>query len=378
MGGAVQKIKFQRLNTLIPLASYATFYYNILLLFVLIVLIQSVNTELTSDKNLSGKNILGAIFLVIVVVYMGSRPISFTFGDMAVYAHEFEEYKYGAPLRAGRDVLFEIFMQTCAKIMTAEMFFFLCSAIYVVPLFFLAKKLFEQYWFYAFFILVISFSFWAYGTNGIRNGIATTLFLFALSRKNKVFIGIWMFLSVSIHTAMIVPSIAYIISLFYKDTKMYMVGWFLAIPLSLILGSFWENFFMSLGLVEEERVIGYLSGSEEYLDKIIEVKTGFRWDFLIYSATGVFAGWYYTVKKGFDDVLYRHIFSVYLIANALWILVIRANFSNRIAYLSWFMLGLVIIYPLLKVEIFQRQHRVIGRVLVVYFVFTYVLNVILE
>jgi hypothetical protein len=365
------------LNTLIPLEYYAGFYYNVLLLFVLIVLAQSFSSALTSQGNLRRKNAFGIFFLVFVLLYIGLRPISFDFGDMAVYAEDFEKYADGMPLRIERDVLFEMFMQTCSKLISAETFFLICAAIYIIPLYLFAKKLFREYWFYAFFILVISFSFWAYGTNGIRNGIATSLFLFALSRDRKLFVGLWMFLAMSIHTSMIVPAIAYIISLFYKDTKMYIVAWLLAIPLSLILGSFWENFFMGLGLVEEQRVIGYLSGSEEYLDRVVEVKTGFRWDFLIYSATGVFAGWYYIVKKGFDDLLYRHIFSVYLTANALWILVIRANFSNRIAYLSWFLLGAVIIYPLLKNEIFTKQHRVIGGILVIYFMFTYVMNVIL-
>jgi hypothetical protein len=365
------------LNTLIPLESYATFYYNVLLVFVLIVLAQASSTALTDEGNLRRKRTFGIFVLIFVVLYLGLRPISYAFGDMAVYAEDYLKYQFGMPLRVERDVLFEIFMQACSQVMPAEWFFLLCAAIYVVPLFLFAKKIFAEYWFYAFFILVISFSFWAYGTNGIRNGIATSLFLFALSRKNKIFIAAWMFLSFSIHTSMIVPAIAYIISLFYKNTKMYFVGWLLAIPLSLILGSFWENFFMGLGLVEEQRIVGYLSGSEEYLDNVVEIKTGFRWDFLIYSATGVFAGWYYIIKKGYDDLLYRHIFSVYLIANALWILVIRANFSNRIAYLSWFILGVVIVYPLLKVEVFPRQHRILGGILAIYFVFTYVLNVIL-
>lgn len=31
-----------------------------------------------------------------------------------------------------------------------------------------------------------------------------------------------------------------------------------------------------------------------------------------------------------------------------WVLVIRANFSDRFAYLSWFMYALVMMYPLLE------------------------------
>jgi hypothetical protein len=154
--------------------------------------------------------------------------------------------------------------------------------------------------------------------------------------------------------------------------------WLIAIPLSLALGSFWENFFLNLGILEEDRLIGYLSGEEQYVKLIEEENRGFRWDFLLYSGTGVFAGWYFIIKKKFEDVLYNQLFSIYLMANTLWILVIRSNFSNRIAYLSWFMLGVVIIYPLLKNKLVKKQHLLVGQILMVYYLFTYLLNVILD
>ena len=37
---------------------------------------------------------------------------------------------------------------------------------------------------------------------------------------------------------------------------------------------------------------------------------------------------------------------MYILANTFWILVIRANFSDRFAYLSWFIYSAVLIYPL--------------------------------
>ena len=119
---------------------------------------------------------------------------------------------------------------------------------------------------------------------------------------------------------------------------------------------------------------------EQYFtDEIDEAitKTGFRWDFLIYSATGVFAGWYYLFKKNFSDKLYEQLFNMYLITNAFWVLVIRANFTNRFAYLSWFMLAIIIFYPILKEQLFKQHHRMVGAVLLLYFMFTYIFNVIL-
>ncbi len=362
----------------IPAEIYATVYYNVLLLLVLTVYGQAFVQNLTSPKNIQSKNTQGLILIALMLLYIGYRPISFRFGDMGAYAIDFAQYKTGMPLRVERDILFEMFMKACSSIMSANNFFLLCCALYVMPLYFATKKLFKEYWFYGFFMLVVSFSFWAYGTNGIRNGIATSLFLLAISHKNKLWIAAWMAAAVAVHHSMIIPIVAYCITLFYRNPKVMMAGWALTIPLSLVLGSALENFVMGLGLVEEQRAMGYLSGSDEYLDKLVEVKTGFRWDFILYSATGVFAGWYFIIKRGFSDRTYDMLFSTFLIANAVWILVIRANFSNRIAYLSWFMLGLVIIYPLLKNEIFKQQHKVIGNIILIYFLFTYVLNVILD
>ena len=76
-------------------------------------------------------------------------------------------------------------------------------------------------------------------------------------------------------------------------------------------------------------------------------------------------------------ILNEKIYSIYLFANALWILVIQANFSNRFAYLSWFMLGLVIVYPFLKQLFFKNQSAILGNILLLYFVFTYLFDFVL-
>ncbi|MBA4135207.1 MAG: hypothetical protein C0525_10825, partial [Flavobacterium sp.] len=112
---------------------------------------------------------------------------------------------------------------------------------------------------------------------------------------------------------------------------------------------------------------------EEILEEFSAV--GFRWDFLLYSISGVFTGLYFIFKKEFEDEFYKRLINLYLMTNAFWILVIRANFSNRFAYLSWFLLGVVIIYPFLKRVFFKEQHQIIGKIILAYFLFTYVLMI---
>ena len=178
---------------------------------------------------------------------------------------------------------------------------------------------------------------------------------------------IFLILAVQFHQTLILPTIAFVTTFFYSKSKPYIIGWFIAIPLSIALGGFWESLFANLGF-GDDRLQGYLLGE---VNKASFSNTGFRYDFLIYSASAVYVGWYFIFKKKFEDKIYLQIYNTYLICNAFWILVIRANFSNRFAYLSWFMMGLVIIYPFLKQHFFKRQNIVIGKVLTVYFMFTY-------
>lgn len=354
----------------IALKDYQFFYYNLLLVFVFLLFLDSQQSGLEDRANLKKKNLHGILLMVLVIFYAGLRPITFSyFGDMGRYNYYFEQYVAGAPLRIGKDVAFELYMKICASLMTAQMFFLTCAFLYIFPLYKACKKMFDEYWYYAFFMLLASFSFWAYCVNGIRNGLATTIFLYAVSRDKKIFQYAFIALAISVHGSLMIPAAAFVATNYYKNTKHYFYFWLMAIPLSIALGGFWENLFMSFGFGEEERLQGYLSDVDEAVEK-----TGFRWDFILYSASGVLAGWYFIIKKKYEDPFYKQLFNIYLTANGFWILVIRANFSNRFAYLSWFMLGIIIIYPYLKMRFFNKQHQIVGYVVFLYFLFTYIMG----
>jgi hypothetical protein len=165
---------------------------------------------------------------------------------------------------------------------------------------------------------------------------------------------------------------AYLIASRIDKPKIFLIGWLLCIPLSLVLGSSLEMFFTDL--VSNERASSYLTGDDEFSHQFSSL--GFRWDFLLYSFSGIFAGSYFIFKKKFEDKTYNLIFNTYVIANSFWVLVIRAEFTNRFAYLSWFLLGLVIVYPYLKAKFFHNQGVVLGKVIAVYFAFTYVMHLL--
>ena len=238
-------------------------------------------------------------------------------------------------------------------------------------MYFFSKKYFSSHYFFSFLMLVASFSFWAYATNGIRNGLATSMFLMALIYydRKKWLMFLLFYLSILLHKSMLLPSVIFLFSYFFKTVKLSVRTWLVSILLSISLGGFFESLFANIGLADDR--LSYLTTSEGY-------STGFRFDFLIYSALPVFFGYYFIVKRGFKDRLYIQLFNTYVFCNAFWILVIRASFSNRFAYLSWFIMGVIFIYPLLKQIFFKNQFLKIGILILTYFSFSYLMGVILK
>jgi hypothetical protein len=357
----------------VPIEYYTPIYYYVLLLVVVILFLKSKTIPINAKENLKFQKILVVIVLFFTVFYMGLRPISGPyFGDMGTYAQYFERFQMNESVNFNGDVVFNAFMKFCSSIMSVKFFFLVCTLLYVLPLWFACKKWFGAYATYAFLALIISFSFWAYGTNGIRNGIATSLFVYALSKDKIIFKVLLVFLAVGTHNSLLIPTAALVITYFYKNTKYFFYGWLLAIPISLVSSGFWESLFA--GLIENDRV-GYLTAGNVNNDTFSS--TGFRWDFLFYSAAAVYCAYFFIFKKKFVDETYNRLVGVYLISNAFWILCIRANFSNRFAYLSWFLMGIIIVYPFLtKIQI-KKQHQVLGMALLAYFGFSFLMNVIL-
>lgn len=315
-------------------------------------------------------NFLGYFLFIFVLLYMGTRPVSFVFGDMINYADGFLKMQLNPNIEIKTDRIFWNFTRICAQIIDIREYFFLNAAIYIIPYFLFTRKYFKEYWFVPLLMVFGSFSFWPFGTNGIRNGIATSIFIGALyfyDRNKWVMYGL-MALSYGFHNSLMIPIGAFIVSGLYKNPKIYLYIWLAAIPLSLIGGGAWENFFGSLGL-GDDRVNNYMTSSDEFKNSFSS--TGFRWDFVLYSGSAVFAGYYYILKRGFKDGFYTHLWGTYMIANAFWILVIRANFSNRFAYLSWFLMAIVIAYPLFKVKFWPEHYKIVGRIFFAYFLFTY-------
>lgn len=359
---------------LFPIESYSSIYYNLQLVVVVLTVLHTQLFDYRDKSTHIYLAIIGWPYAILITLYLGLRPVSGEFVDMTTYAYMFYRETIGNPVEIGSDIAFAYLLKFSARFTTEMGFFFICALLYVGSLIIASKNLFKNYWIYGFIAIVASFSFYAYGVNGIRNGMATSIFIWGISYPKKPLISALIIaIACLFHQSMYLPTAAYVITYLVNKPKMYLIGWFAAIPLSLVFGSLFVGLFSGLGFADD-RLSEYLL-SEANANEFSS--TGFRWDFLIYGATGTFAGWYFIFKRQFKDPFYNRIYGTFLIANAFWILVITANFSNRFAYLSWFLLALVIFYPFLKKRFFSYQHQIFGAVLLLYFMFTYTMNLLI-
>ncbi|QIC74737.1 EpsG family protein [Acinetobacter indicus] len=352
----------------VPLKNYEHAYYLVLAYFLIAVLTFSIKYAVLPNKTVYyySAKVISNILLIFSIFYIGLRPISGQFVDMTSYKGFFDYLKNLSifPSDLTSDRLFWYYMYSISRLFEAKIFFFITAFLYILPMYWVSKYNFKKLWFFGFFLFISAFSFFAYGTNGIRNGLATSVFLLVFSTNKKFFQSLWLLIAYLIHGSMLIPIVAFILSSFYRNTNRLIALWLACIPISLLFGSSIQTLFASVsGDDRTSYLIANVNDENAYI-------SGFRWDFIAYSASAIIIGWYTKKRFNLIDRRYDLIFGTYLIANSIWILVINASFSNRFAYLSWFLMPLVVIYPSLK----HYQHNLNDKMLIYitlfYFSFT--------
>ncbi len=332
----------------------------------------------TGDK-LQNSRLQTSLFLAIplsifLVLFMGLRPFAKEFGDTTMYVHYYNTMAPYTSINWSEEWIWDFLIIQCQKLgMNASDFFLLVEALYIglmiVSCIYLSRN---NLWVATLFCFV-SFSFYSYGINGIRNGLACSIVMLAIALLNQNFFAkivsiILMVIAFGIHNSTALPSLCAISSLFLIKNPKYAISfWGVSIILSLIIGNAVGDFFEGLGFDDRTH---YFEDVSESANAEQFSSTGFRFDFLLYSAMPVLMTWYVTIKRNFQDSTFNLIANTYILANAFWIMVIRSTFSNRFAYLSWFIYPIVIAYPLIRFKIWDKQNRNAALILLAYSSFT--------
>lgn len=359
------------------------------------------------DKLLSKNSMMPALLLtLLLIVFMGLRPISSRFGDTVNYAFGYNFMPVKPAIFAvdfDKEWLWGFIQDACkASHLTVSTWFLIIEIGYLGFVFIALRILLGENCWLAMLFFLSAYSTFSFGTNGIRNGCACSMAILAFAiaaNQNVVRLAIAggvLLLAFGVHRSISLPIAAFMAaSYLIKSPKVAIYFWIASIGLSLVAGGALTNFFAGLGF--DDRMSSYSKLSEA--DASSFSHTGFRWDFLLYSAMPIWLAWYVTKKAETERAVYgdtieeaetnitgagriadahsMRVFNIlattYILANSFWVMVIKAAFSNRFAYLSWFLYPIVIAYGVIRLHIWEDQDKKAGLILLAHAAFTLVM-----
>lgn len=287
------------------------------------------------------------IHAVFAVLMVGLLYIPYGTGaDRELYAYYFLQNISGevswSHIMAQDEWLFYGYQKITAFLEVPQYWLLLTAFIYVYNYYVVAKRVSPDNVYLMFLAVVGAFCFNSYGTNTIRSGLALSFVCLGFT----YYATLWkwfvlFFIAYNIHHSTIIPIVAFIIARYYNRPKTFYYFWFLCVALSAVTGGYFTNLFAELGNDFDSRT-NYLTTQQTHYN------IGFRIDFILYSCLPIVVGHIYQNRLQYKNDFYSFIHSTYIISNAFWVLAIRANFSDRFAYLSWFLYALVMMYPLLE------------------------------
>ena len=354
------------------------YYYDIYLFIITIITIVVANSYAKGDFNLPYSDsgividVRAIILCIIIALYIGFRPIN-GFADTMVYVSWYDGSKgliYNYDPLASNKIWNNLFNWWASNELGISNFFVLTAFIYFGCTYFSCRKFFNQDQYIAFLVFLASFSTFSYATNGIKAGAAGAIFLLGLSYYKKWIIGISLILiSWGFHHSMILPVVAFAVAYLYRNSKFYYYFWIICLIISVLHITFFQYLFASMAEDQGDTSgVGYLMSSSA---DAWGGKTGFRIDFVIYSAMPILVGYYSMFKKKLKfSNTYKMLLNIYMLTNSVWMLCMYAQFTNRIAYLSWFMFPIVLIYPFLKEDWGPTRYQTLSKVVLANLGFT--------
>ena len=344
-------------------------FYSMLLITILIVLHIMSSTDYKNKIAPYYSPFIIPLFTLLIAFFFCNEEI-IIYSDKFMYELDYIHAGQGYALPE-KDIGFYIYTKIIASFTNSSVWFFFITAILYMMgyIIFITRKIIPAYQFILFVTILTSMGFYAYANNTLRAGLALSIFVTLLAQpyllKPKTLVLLVIILL--IHKSLLLPIVGLALTILYKRKDHYAALWMVCLLLSLGAGSTFVTLFGSYFSFADERVMQYAAeGSTHY-------KTGFRWDFVIFSVLPLALAWYYR-KKGYNDPFYHQILSIYTICNAFWLLLIRMPFSDRLATLSWFLIPVIIMYPLLTKRIFEKQHFWIAGVLLANMLITITLN----
>lgn len=317
---------------------------------------------------------------IALAVFIGLRPISARyFCDTSNYDFVYNHIE-GLPFHYDpytENLIWDnLFNWWASERLGISSFFTLIAFIYFGCTFLACIKLFGRDQYIAFLAFLGSFSTFSYATNGIKAGAAAAIFLLGVSYyRNWIISTVLVLLSLGVHHSMIVPVAAFVLAHIFKKPKVYLYFWLICLLIAAAHITTFQSLFASMAADNGDN-----SGAGYLLSSSVSTwggKSGFRYDFIIYSAAPILIGWFALFRKKIKlSSCYAFLLNIYLITNSVWLLCMYVRFNNRIAYLSWLMFPVVLVYPFIKENWGSDRFATLSKVILANLGFTLFMQIV--
>ncbi len=374
------------MNTLVHPTMYGPIFQWVLCVLVLIMAARCNSNAIYNSSVARSMSDIGKVLVLAIILIVGFRPVSGYFGDMVYYARG-----YYARVTSGEanflttffsfdgEFVFAALEDFCAQYGDVHTMFFICAICYFGGPYIVCNRLLGKYWFAPFTASACMIDYWGFAVNGVRNGAAAGLMILALSYGKRLAVSVPLaILSVGVHKSMALVGVAAVLAHYYKNTKMYVCGWFGCILLSAVMGRSISAIMVAHLGGADDRMERYLAYAQDVNIMARQSSSGFRADFLLYSAVPIFIGYWYTQIKQINDSTYSWWLNVYIIANSFWVLMMWTANTNRFAAISWFIAGIVLMYPFFKYKFTVNQGKYAAFSFLIWYSFCFLQNIIMK
>lgn len=299
----------------------------------------------SSSKGLPKFSIWGGELILLIFM----TTLVFTDGmDKGGYLVAFEDAErfYDEGAQFDKDIIWSKIQIVLSPVLfrNGTLYLFLLAFIYCFSYYSFSRKYFpSQYAGYFILCVVSCLGFVSYGSNTIRAGFTLALLIYTLYATKWWVKFLLVICAVGSHLSMLLPIFGYLMAKYVLKNNKWCEYIWLGFLIITSLTSLASDIMMLIGGVDSraEGFADFDGYSETY-------RTGFRWDFLIYSIAPLLFARYnfkHMIKESF---FYSTIYRTYLLVNAFWLLMIRLPLTDRVAYLSWFMIPFLLLYPVLN------------------------------
>lgn len=336
---------------------YYSIYLLILILFAIPVLSRYSKGGTIYNSQREKEPLIKSLgFTTIIILFVGFRPNSPLFMDGPGYWNAIIDQRWvNVTLEEANYQFVTKWLMSKMAILgfSPRMGFIILASIYYGGAFFAMRKMFPYDTLLAMILFCGTFGTFGGAVNGIKNGCACSMLLCAIAYKDYWKSCLFfLIISFGFHHSMQLPLAAFLCCLVYKRTKIYYILWFVCLLIALLHITYFQT--LLAGYTDDH--------GAEYLLSTGVTSTGngiFRPDFVLYSVAPIALGYWIIFIRRIEVRKYQFVLNVYLVTNAIWLLCMYANYTNRIASLSWCLFPLLILQPLLNEKISNNQHVIL-------------------